>query len=191
MAREYIRRTTGPSSTNRFYIKRERPYNGYNRCMLINSSTGSVLPNCTGYAWGRYCEEQGITDCRLSRGDAGNWYYKNDGYRRGRTPKLGAVICWSNPKTGGHVAIVEKINSNGTIETTNSAYHGSRFYQTSLRPPNYYMGSDYTFQGFIYSDVEFYDSETPIPPEPQVQSKRNKFKWAIYSKKLRNRRLTE
>lgn len=191
MAVQYQRRRSSPSTTNKFYIKRDKPYYGYNRCMLINSSNGSVLPNCVGYAWGRYCEEQGITDCRLSRGDAGNWWYKNDGYQRGQTPKLGAVICWSNPKTGGHVAIVEKINSNGTLETTNSAYNGKRWYEKTLTPPNYYMGRGYTFQGFIYSDTEFIDSDTPVPPEPQAPRIKNKFKWVLYSKKLRNKRLTE
>ena len=190
MARTFVRRTTAPSYTNRYYIKRNDDWNGYNRCILINNSNGSVLPNCVGYAWGRYCEEQGITDCNLSRGDAGNWWYKNDGYARGSTPKLGAVICWSNPKTGGHVAIIEKINSNGTLETSNSAYKGKRFYMKTLSPPNYYMGSGYTFQGFIYPDTQFVDPDTPIPPEPYISTKKKKFPWFIYSRKLRKQHLT-
>lgn len=191
MATVFSRRTTAPSRTNKYYIKRNSTYNGYNRCILINSSTGSVLPNCVGYAWGRFCEEQNIHDCNLSRGDAQNWYGKNDGYQRGNTPRLGAVICWRNPKTGGHVAIVEKIYDSNRILTSNSAYGGSRFYMKELtRSSNYYMGSAYTFQGFIYPPVDFIDPDTPIPPEPTINKKKNKFPWFIYSNKLRKSKLT-
>lgn len=51
----------------------------------------------------------------------------------------------------GHVAIVEKINTDGTIVTSNSAWGGTRFYLKTLSPPNYNMGAAYTFQGFIYN----------------------------------------
>ena len=191
MAVPYIRRTSAPSTTNRYYLKRNAKWKGYNRCIIINRSNGSVLPNCTGYAWGRYCEQQGITDCKLSRGDAENWYGKHDGYQRGQTPKLGAVICWHSTKSGGHVAIVEKINyTKRTIETTNSAYNGSYFYTKTLSMDNnYYMGSAYTFQGFIYPDTEFYDEGGPIPPEPQ-ETKKHKFNWVVFTKNIKNRRLT-
>ena len=157
MSEVFVRRTTAPSQTNKYYIK--TTYGGYNRCILINSETGSVLPNCVGYAWGRFCEEQNIHDCKLSRGNAENWYGYNDGYARGQTPKLGAVICWHSTRSGGHVAIVEKIYSNGMILTSNSAYNGSRFYTKTLHPPQYFMGSAYDFQGFIYPDKEFTDPE--------------------------------
>ena len=194
MAQPYYRRITAPSTLNRYYIKRNNTWHGYNRCILINEENGSVLPNCTGYAWGRYCEEQGITDCKLSRANAELWYGNtSDGYQRGLIPKLGAVICWHSTRSGGHVAIVEKINYfKRTIETTNSAYNGKTFYTRTLSMDNnYYMGSAYTFQGFIYPDVEFYDGGEPIPPTPQIETKKHKFKWAIFTKKLRNRRLTE
>ena len=188
MAVTFVRRTTAPSSTNKYYIK--TTYGGYNRCILINSTTGSVLPNCVGYAWGRYCEEQGIHNCRLSRGNAEGWWgNRSDGYARGNTPKLGAVICWHSTKSGGHVAIVEKIYDDGRILTSNSAYGGSRFYTKTLRRSNnYYMGSAYTFQGFIYPDTEFIDPDTPIPPTPVLNPKEHKFKWVLYARKFRTRR---
>lgn len=190
MAVVFTRRTTAPSSTNKYYIK--TTYGGYNRCIVINTTTGSCLPNCTGYAWGRYCEEQGIHNCKLSRGNAEIWYGNtSDGYARGRTPKLGAVICWHSTKSGGHVAIVEKINDDGSIETSNSAYSGSRFYMKKLTPPNYYMGSAYTFQGFIYPDTEFIDPDTPIPPPVFKLNREHKFPWVLYSRKFRNRHLTQ
>ena len=190
MAVPFTMRTTAPSQTNKYYIKRNDEFNGYNRCMLINSRTGSVLPNCVGYAWGRYCEEQGIHDCNLSRGDAQNWYGKNDGYARGNTPKLGAVICWRNPKTGGHVAIVEKIYNDGRILTSNSAYGGKRFYTKTLNRSNsYYMGDGYTYQGFIYPDTQFTDSDEPVPPTPQLRKIEKKYPWFIQYRKLRKKTL--
>lgn len=117
---------------------------------------GYGLPNCTCYAWGRFYEILGSRP-RLSLSDAEDWYGYNDGYERGNTPRLGAVICWRRGRVGtdgdgsGHVAIVEKINTDGSIVTSNSAWGGTRFYLRTLRPPNYSMGSSYTFQGFIYN----------------------------------------
>ena len=94
---------------------------------------------------------------KLSRGNAENWYLNTgDGYERGQTPRLGAVICWRkgqalNGKDGaGHVAIVEEIYDDGSILTSNSAYGGTRFYMKKIKPP-YSLGGTYTFQGFIYN----------------------------------------
>lgn len=154
----YIPRTKAPSTTDKNFIKSTK--GGYNYCMEIKN--GSCLPNCVGYAWGRWRELLGKKH-NLSRGNAENWYGNTkDGYKRGSTPKLGAVICWRKGKAGvssdgaGHVAIVEKINSDGSILTSNSAYGSTRFYTKTLKKTNnYYMGSKYTFQGFIYLPKEF------------------------------------
>ena len=56
----------------------------------------------------------------------------NDGYKRGSTPKLGAIACWSLGVVGigndgaGHVAVVEQINSDGSIIVSESNYGGTR-----------------------------------------------------------------
>lgn len=145
-------RLTAPSTTDKHWIQRDK--GGYNPCILIKGN--SVLPNCVGYAWGRFMEVLGKAPT-LSRANAENWWDYNDGYERGQTPRLGAVICWRKGKAhestdgAGHVAIVEKIAPDGTITTSNSAYGGSRFYMRELKPPDYYMGSKFTFQGFIYN----------------------------------------
>lgn len=191
----FTERLTPPSGTNKFYIKKNNDFDGYNLCIMINSTTGSVLPNCTGYAYGRFMECQtDVYKCRLSRGDAGGWYNNIiDGYSRGSTPKLGAIMCWSNPKTGGHVAIVERIEDNGDILTSNSAYNGSRFYLKTFRNDGNYNFSvsgkgTYRFQGFIYNPTIFLPP-APTPPTPvEEETKRKKFPWFIYSRKLRNRR---
>ena len=58
----------------------------------------------------------------------------------------------------------------------------------TLNPPNYYMGSAYTFQGFIYPDTDFVDPDTPIPPTP-TPSEEHKYPWYIQARKIRNRTL--
>lgn len=144
-------RLTAPSVTNKNWIHTSK--GGKNSCILITGN--SVLPNCVGYAWGRFMEILGSTP-KLSRRNAEDWYgYTVDGYKRGSTPKLGAVICWRKGKTGtgsdgaGHVAIVEKINSDGSIVISQSGYNSKRFWTSTIKRG--YALSDYVFQGFIYN----------------------------------------
>jgi surface antigen len=191
MTRIFDRRLNAPGVNNKYYIK--TTYKGYNKCAAINLLSGSVLPNCTGYAWGRFCECQGETvrTCKLSTGDAGNWYYKNDGYKRGNTPKLGAVICWSDIDGAGHVAIVEKVEDNGDILTSNSAYKGKEFFlKTIKKSKGYSFGYGYTFQGFIYNPTEFIDPDTPIPPD-EKSKKHIRFNWPVFIRPIRKRHLTD
>ena len=144
-------RLTPPSTTDKNWIHTSK--GGKNSCILITGN--SVLPNCVGYAWGRFMEILGSTP-KLSRANAEDWYgYTSDGYKRGQTPKLGAVICWRKGKTGtesdgaGHVAIVEKINSDGSIVISQSGYNSGRFWTSTVNKDYTLLG--YTFQGFIYN----------------------------------------
>lgn len=149
----FKKRTTAPSSSDKHWIHTSN--GGLNECIEINNS-GSCLPNCVGYAWGRFYEITGKRPA-LSRANAENWYgYTSDGYKRSQTPVEGAVICWRKGQAGvssdgaGHVAIVEEVKSNGDVVTSNSAYGGTRFYmQTVTKASGYSIGSAYTFQGFI------------------------------------------
>lgn len=94
---------------------------------------------------------------KLCIGNACSYYEKDDGYARGKTPKLGAIICWSGGKKGdGHVAFVEKIYSNGDILTSNSAYGGRRYFTKKItKKSGYKFSKIYKFQGFIYSPEIF------------------------------------
>lgn len=149
----YTPRLASPSISDRYWIKTS--YNGLNECILIDGSNGSCLPNCVGYAWGRFYEVLGAKPT-LSKSNAENWYNTNDGYERGQSPKLGAVICWRKGEAGngndgaGHVAIVERINADGSVLTSNSGYGSSRFWLQTVRAP-YNIGANYYFQGFIYN----------------------------------------
>lgn len=114
------------------------------------------LPNCTCYALGRWGELWDAQNAQempvLCPYDARLWYgYTQDGFIRGQTPRLGAVICWdSTIGEQGHVAIVEEIYSDGSILTSNSAYNGTYFFTMNI-PNTYYYNQYYDFQGFIYN----------------------------------------
>lgn len=146
----FIARLNAPSATDKYWL--HTSVGGVNSCILI--ANGSVLSNCVGYAWGRFYEILGSKP-RLSRRNAEEWYgYTEDGYERGQTPRVGAVICWAKGEVGngadgaGHVAIVEKVNPDGSIVTSNSGYGSKRFWTQLHKPP--YAMSGYKFQGFIY-----------------------------------------
>jgi len=163
----YYARLTAPSYQDKNWIYYSM--NGYNYCIKIGND-GSVLPNCVGYAWGRWRELLGAYH-KLSRSNAENWWGNtSDGYERGQTPKVGAVICWRKGQAGnaadgaGHVAIVEKINSDGSILISQSAYNGTRFWTQTMKFP-YNVGSTYHFQGFIYNPNK-YDEEPKPEPKP-------------------------
>lgn len=157
---EFISRTSAPSYDDKNYIHYSN--GGYNYC--IERANGSVLPNCVGYAWGRWREILGKKH-KLSTANAENWYGNtSDGYERGQTPRIGAVICWRKGQAGnssdgaGHVAIVEDVNADGSIVISNSDYSGRRFYTRTLSAP-YKLGSAYTFQGFIYLPTKYDSSD--------------------------------
>ena len=166
---KFVPRTSAPSATNKFYLKAGK--GGYNRAMEINKTTHSCLPNCVGMVHGRWLESQNQTNYskydKLPTGNAENYYpYTKDGYKRGKEPRIGAIICWRKGKAGdasdgaGHVAFVEEVKSNGDVVTSNSAYGGSRYYlKTYKKSNNYYMGAKYIFQGFIYNPANFGDDK--------------------------------
>jgi len=167
---DFKKRTTAPSTSDRYWIHTSN--GGLNECIEIGNS-GSCLPNCVGYAWGRFYEITGKRPA-LSRANAENWWgYTADGYKRSQTPVEGAVICWRKGQAGngndgaGHVAIVEEVKSNGDVVTSNSAYSGTRFYmQTVTKASGYSIGSAYTFQGFILPPGTVANTTTkPTPAE--------------------------
>ena len=123
-----IRRTT-PARDNQYYKIGGKnyfqgKYNGFN-------SGG----NCTWYAYGRFCEIQGnwntppITPV-AGKSSAGNWRYrKNSACQYGTEPEVGAVAVWYDPNgvRAGHVAIVEKINGDGTLYISESGWSAYLF----------------------------------------------------------------
>lgn len=147
-AANFVQRTTKPNTSNHYYYSSNPFYH-----------SGYGLPNCTAYAWGRAYEILG-TKPNLSLGNANTWYNYNKNnkiYKYGSTPKVGAIVCWS--KNYGHVAVVEQVNANGSINMSESNWSGRTDstkafrYWTNIWPSSYYGG----FQGYIYildSDVQ-------------------------------------
>ena len=83
----------------------------------------------------------------MTHGNAGDWYGMNKRggyYDYGQTPKLGAVACWSN-----HVAVVEKINDDGSI-TFSESHWGGRYFNT-VTYSNVYSHYGQRFYGYIYT----------------------------------------
>lgn len=146
-------RLNAPAASNKYWIHTSS--GGLNSCIRVSGK--SVLPNCVGYAWGRAYEMLGKAP-KLSRANAENWYAYKDGYSRGKTPKLGAIVVWAKGKVGnskdgaGHVAVVEQIHSNGSFTVSQSGYTGKKRFWTSTIPKSGYL-KGYTFLGFIYLPI--------------------------------------
>ena len=162
---QFKKRITAPAGTNKYYIHTSG--GGYNECIIVNTKTKSCIPNCVGYAYGRFMEECGLTSCKLPTCNAESWLKKvqeSGAYKTGIKPKLGAVIVWSKGKVGvssdgaGHVAIVEEIYNDGSFLVSNSAYNNTRFYTKKIGK-NCKYNDKYKFEGFIYPPVEFNDWE--------------------------------
>lgn len=149
---DFVQRTAAPSTDNAYYYA-DNPF----------YQSGYGMPNCTCYAWGRFWEISG-TRPTLGLGNAEDWYSYPDGYERGTTPKLGAVLCWrmgaagDNSDGAGHVEIVEQINADGTIITSGSAYNGFEFRRKTRSNDGNWSGGAYTFQGFIYNPKVYQDN---------------------------------
>lgn len=135
----------------------------------------NVLPNCTGYAIGRFNEIIGKGNCKyyFGAGNA-NTFYKNAskyGCESGPTPQAGAIICWDKQGSAGHVAVVENVSADGktiTISESGWSYpssspvgtytlnYGTGNWSTGKNSngKSYWMDSSkYSFQGFIYNPI--------------------------------------
>lgn len=120
------------------------PY--YSSKLNIYFQTGTPMPNCVAYAYGRIYEMNGEKPL-FTHGSAGEWYGINKAngyYDYGTEPRLGAVACWS-----GHVAIVEKINKNGSITISESHWGGTYFDVRTYEDMSSHYGQ--TFYGYIYT----------------------------------------
>lgn len=120
------------------------PY--YSSKLNVYFQTGTPMPNCVAYAYGRIYEMNGEAPL-ITHGSAGDWYGMNKAngyYDYGNTPKVGAVACWS-----GHVAIVEKINKDGSVTISESHWGGTYFDVRTYENMDSHYGQ--TFQGYIYA----------------------------------------
>jgi len=152
----FVPRRTRPESGNPYY---NQPPKGYAVGIIDGNPQDAgcdVLANCVGYAAGRFNEI-------IGRGCFVYWQYapnpdqwiaaaKEYGLRIGSEPQLGAVLVW-----GHHVAIVEEINADGTIVTSESGYGCNNPFWLTTRnnDDGCWNGAGYNgFKGFIYQPKE-------------------------------------
>lgn len=145
-----------PESGNKYYITQGA--GGWSRA-IVGSPTdkwNNVLANCVGYAYGRYHEIAGRKEMDLYDPiDAGKIYDNAVAHGRkvSKKPSLGATLVLGKAGEPGHVASVEKINSDGSIVTSESGYNCSNpFWVQTRSPANNYAEGGYYLKGFVHQD---------------------------------------
>lgn len=188
-AGEFFMRTTKPRNNKNFI---RTASGGWNTCIKGNpcDPEADVLANCVGYASGRFNEiineARGTTGCTYKNLNCNAVGFKeraeSDGLQTGSTPRRGAIMCWGkNPNGAGHVAIVERVNSNSSVYTSESGYGSSTAFWNQTRTSSngrWGMSSAYYFRCFIYlpDDVQKIvdgDQPQPTPPAPTPSDKYN------------------
>ena len=164
--------TSTPKTTDKNFICVD--YGGYAGCSARDEKTGYTLPNCVAMVHGMWLscitEALGLDTALKVQYDmcwshAELYWNYNDGFKRGQTPKLMAIMCWEgHGSLKGHVMTVTQILDNGDVIATGSDYSGSKFYtKRYYKSKGYNFSSSYSFQGFIYCPYEFvYNIGTPV-----------------------------
>ncbi len=170
---EFKPRLTRPEQGNKYYITKGA--GGYSRAIIGKPTDKycNVLSNCVGYADGRFHEIAKRVEMDYFDPVNAENIYENaqaHGMKVGSEPKLGAAIVWEGiGQAAGHIAIVEVINSDGSIVTSESGWNCSNPFWTTPRKKgadgNWGAGSGYKFKGFIYQPEN-------VEPEPTPQPKR-------------------
>lgn len=163
--------TSTPSKKDKNFISID--YGGYAGC-IPRDNTGYTLPNCVAFCHGMWLstiteavsyEEARRIEYAMCWGNAEDYWNYNDGFKRGQTPKLNAIMVWEGKGSlKGHVMTVTTIKSNGDVIATGSDYSGAKFYtKTYYKSEGYNFSSSYIFKGFIYCPYEFvYNIGTPV-----------------------------
>ena len=178
---EFIPVLEAPSRDAKWFIRNGRKtytddptrYDGYSPCIRGSWQwfPGSVLCNCTGYAWGIFAKRENNKDCRIGcapglvyPGNAQEWVNNSlkQGYAVHSLPTLGAIAVWvSDGGTTGHVASVERILADGSWISGESGY--GKVYGFVFRSVHYDAKSTkngFQFLGFIWPKVP-YDQQDP------------------------------
>lgn len=159
-------RLTKPEAGNKYYIRKIS--GGYSTAILGQPTDPDfdVLCNCVGWSTGRFHEIANRPQFDLFDPiDAGKIYDNaiKHGLKSSQKPELGALMCWKKTTGGGHVAIVEEIIDDETVNSSNSGWKSSPSFYMSIRKKgkgNWHSKDEYIFQGFILQPT------TPEPPGP-------------------------
>lgn len=169
-------RTTKPTAKDKFakcYIRKDAGWSW----AITGKPTDSecnVLSNCVGYAQGRFCEIYNEI-----KNTTGNKYkYLNCNAKNfierakesypdlviGNEPRPGAILVMGRADAAGHVIIVERVNPDGSIYTSESAYGGTAFFNKtrSYNDGHWGMSNAYYQRGFLYNPAV--EVVTPVLP---------------------------
>lgn len=146
------------------------------------------LGNCTHYAYSRASEILG-KESKLPTGNADTWYDKTN-YKKGQTPKIGSIIVYKHKnKSGGHVAVVERIKDNGNLILSMSGYNSGLWWTREVSKSNNYCYNDYKLLGFIYlieESKKSYSGKYPTLPKRGYFQKDDKGVNVKYLQELLN-----
>lgn len=155
---KFTKRTTAPSSSTEFYGNKNPFVNTYYDMFRKHPL---LKGNCTHYCYSRMSEVIGKKS-NLPSSSAHLWIRDVKGYETGSTPKLGSIIVWKHTKkSGGHVAFIEEIKSNGDLVVSMSGWNSFLFKTKTITKASGYVYSDYAVVGFIYPPVEFESDVRP------------------------------
>lgn len=174
----FTMRTTRPANNKNFIT---RGSGGWNTCIKGSPryQYADALANCVGYASGRFNEiiniareTSGCTYTTLNC-NAVNFKERAEaaGLQTGSTPRRGAIMCWGKEGDAGHVAIVERVNNNNSVYTSESGWGSSSIFWNSTRTNNngrWGCGAGYYFRCFIYlpEDVQKAIDAEELKPTP-------------------------
>ena len=147
-----------PEKGNKFYIAKSE--GGLNPCIPRPSGSKLRFANCVFYAVGRFAE---ITGIWLKSTNAENFckIAKEMGLTVTQNPSPGCIAVWAKGEVGngsdgaGHVAVVEIVNTSGSIVTSESGWSASKEFWTTTRKNdgNWGQAKSYRFLGFIQPPV--------------------------------------
>lgn len=145
-------------TNKKYYIKKPE---GYSPCILGNPAHRdkelNVLPNCVGWATGRFNEMAKVGSCKYLGNTNAKYfvnYCKTQGLTLGTVPRKGACMVWNGiGNNAGHVAIVEEVVNSNTVKTSESGWSWTVPYKEMTRTNKngrWGEGLTHPFLGFIY-----------------------------------------
>lgn len=167
---QFRKRTTSPLDDNKWYL---RPNKGYNHNIQgntknkLNHGKYDVLPNCSGYSYGRWMECQEMTKCDLPQNTTAEQYIaKNTKYEEGWIPRIGSIMVWAKGKAttkkdgSGHVENVEDMDKKASVFNSESGWNAKkkRVWTETIKLNSKYTyvhKSGYTYLGCIYPKENF------------------------------------
>ena len=150
----FTMRTSLPDKGNKFY--NTKSVGGYSYCIVGKPTCDglNVLANCVGYACGRFNEIIGHMEYPYLNCNAEDFIVRGKaiGLKVSEVPTLGGIMVWEGKGSlAGHVAVVEKINNNDSVYTSESGYNSAYFWNSTRKRGNgnWGAGENYKYIGCL------------------------------------------